>query len=312
MILKRMTQNAGGDYCKSLRQRSWAALAILAIGLTGLGCYLWLVPGSGLSDHAQGFYLGGACGITAGGLGLLIRNQWMLRHPEKWRKARIQETDERNQRIAAQAAQLAGGGSVLPPGIGCLSVGSSRPATGDGAAVLHGGLHPAVPGGPVRPVPKAMSARRRLELPITGALAGIKVDTLLKRHLGLSGTVVRRIKWLEDGILVDGARVNTRFCPQEGQVLSVRLSDPERRSGILPAPGPLDVVYEDGDVVVLNKAPGCPSTPARGIIPILWGIIFSIITIRRGQRGIFTPSTAWTGGPPACWWWPATLMPRRC
>ena len=104
MILKRMTQNAGGDYSKSLRQRSWAALAILAIGLAGLGCYVWLVPGSGLSDHAQGFYLGGACGITAGGLGLLIRSQWMLRHPEKWRKARIQETDERNQRITAQAA----------------------------------------------------------------------------------------------------------------------------------------------------------------------------------------------------------------
>lgn len=32
----------------------------------------------------------------------------MLRHPEKWRKARIQETDERNQRITAQAAQIAG------------------------------------------------------------------------------------------------------------------------------------------------------------------------------------------------------------
>lgn len=110
MILKRMTKNAGEDYSKSLRQRSWAALAILAIGLTGLGCYLWLVPGSGLSDHAQGFYLGGACGITAGGLGLLIRSQWMLRHPEKWRKARIQETDERNQRITAQAAQMAGVG----------------------------------------------------------------------------------------------------------------------------------------------------------------------------------------------------------
>ena len=108
-----------------------------------------------------------------------------------------------------------------------------------------------------------MSARR-LELPITGALAGIKVDTLLKRHLGLSGTVVRRIKWLEDGILVDEARVNTRFCPQKGQVLSVRLSDPERRSGILPAPGPLDIVYEDGDVVVLNKAPGVPVHPGPG------------------------------------------------
>ena len=105
---------------------------------------------------------------------------------------------------------------------------------------------------------------RRLDLPITGALAGIKVDTLLKRHLGLSGTVVRRIKWLPDGILVDGQRVNTRFCPREGQVLSVRLSDPERRSGILPAPGPLDIVYEDGDLLVLNKAPGVLIHPGPG------------------------------------------------
>ena len=105
---------------------------------------------------------------------------------------------------------------------------------------------------------------RRIELTIPPELAGIKVDTLLKRHLHLSGTVVRRIKWLPDGILVDGARVNTRFCPREGQVLSVRLDDPERRSGIVPAPGPLDILYEDGDMVVLNKAPGVSVHPGPG------------------------------------------------
>ena len=105
---------------------------------------------------------------------------------------------------------------------------------------------------------------RRLELKITPELAGIKVDTLLKRHMELSGTVVRRIKWLNDGILVDGVRVNTRFQPAEGQVLSVRLSDPERRSGIVPTPGPLDIVYEDGDILVLNKAPGVPVHPGPG------------------------------------------------
>ena len=105
---------------------------------------------------------------------------------------------------------------------------------------------------------------RYLELPVTAERAGVRVDTLLKKHLGLSGTVVRRVKWLPDGILVDGARVNTRFCPREGQVLSVRLSDPERRSGILPAPGPLDIVYEDEDLLVLNKAPGVPVHPGPG------------------------------------------------
>ena len=105
---------------------------------------------------------------------------------------------------------------------------------------------------------------RRIELAVTPELAGIKVDTLLKRHLNLSGTVVRRIKWLEDGILLDGIRVNTRCIPKAGQVLSVRLSDPERRSGVVPAPGPLDILYEDGDLVVVNKAAGVPVHPGPG------------------------------------------------
>ena len=105
---------------------------------------------------------------------------------------------------------------------------------------------------------------RRLELAVTEELAGIKVDTLLRKRMGLSGTVVKRIKWLEDGILADGVRAHTDFRPAAGQVLSVRLDDPDRRSGILPAPGPLDIVYEDLDVIVLNKAPGVSVHPGPG------------------------------------------------
>ncbi len=105
---------------------------------------------------------------------------------------------------------------------------------------------------------------RRLELSIGPEEAGVRADTLLRSRLGLSGTVIRRIKWLPDGILADGERVNTRFCPREGQVLSARLSDPERRSGIVPAPGPLDIVYEDEDVIVLNKAVGVSVHPGPG------------------------------------------------
>ena len=145
---------------------------------------------------------------------------------------------------------------------------------------------------------------RRLELPITAELAGIKVDTLLKKRLGLSGTVVRRVKWLPEGILLDGVRVNTRVCPEEGQVLSVQLSDPERRSGIVPAPGEVDIVYEDEDIIVLNKAPGLSVTPARAIFPIRWVIFCCIITISRDRSVIFTPFTDWIGAPPDSWWPP--------
>ena len=130
---------------------------------------------------------------------------------------------------------------------------------------------------------------RRLELTITPELAGIKVDTLLKKHLGLSGTVVRRVKWLEDGILVDGLRVNTRFCPVAGQVLSVRLSDPQHNSGIVPAPGPLDIVYEDADLIVLNKAAGVSVHPGPGHFDDTLGNFLIYYYESSGQEADFHP-----------------------
>jgi len=105
---------------------------------------------------------------------------------------------------------------------------------------------------------------RYLQLHIDGELAGTKVDTLLRRHLKLSGTVLRRIKWLEDGITVDGVRVTVRYLVREGQTLSVRLTDPVLSSGIVPAEGPLDIIYEDQDMIVLNKAPGVLVHPGHG------------------------------------------------
>ncbi len=108
-----------------------------------------------------------------------------------------------------------------------------------------------------------MSARY-LTLTVAPELAGAEVNTLLRRTLGLSGTVLRRIKWLEDGITLDGVRVNVRVRVREGQTLAVRLTDPRPASGVVPAPGPLDIVYEDGDLIVLNKAPGVLVHPGHG------------------------------------------------
>lgn len=130
---------------------------------------------------------------------------------------------------------------------------------------------------------------RRLELTVTRELAGVKVDTLLKRHMGLSGTVVRRVKWLEDGILADGVRVHTDFRPEAGQVLSVRLSDPRRNSGIVPAPGPLDIVYEDEDVIVLNKAAGVSVHPGPGHFDDTLGNFLVDYYEKTGQEADFHP-----------------------
>ena len=105
---------------------------------------------------------------------------------------------------------------------------------------------------------------RRLTLRVGEDRAGQKVDTLLRKELGLSGTVIRRIKWLPEGILLDGERVFTSRRVEAGQVLSVLVADPELRSGVTPVPGPLDIVYEDGDMLVLHKAPGVLVHPGAG------------------------------------------------
>ena len=118
MLVKQLLTN-GGDYGKSLRQRRWAAIALLCIGLVGFVCYFLLVPDSHLFEHAQGFYLGAATGITAGALVLLIRAQYLITHPQAQRKAKIKETDERELHITRSAAQIAGGITIF--GV-CLSL----------------------------------------------------------------------------------------------------------------------------------------------------------------------------------------------
>lgn len=131
--------------------------------------------------------------------------------------------------------------------------------------------------------------QRRLQLTVTDDLAGIRVDTLLKSQLGLSGTVIRRIKWFDDGILVDGTRVTTRFIPQIGQVLDVRLSESERRSGIVSTSGNLDIVHEDGDIVVINKAAGCSVHPGPGHYDDTLGNFLLHHYDVTGQQGDFHP-----------------------
>ena len=99
---------SGGDFERSLKVRRTAALAMLAVGLVGYACYFLLVPGSSLSNYAQGFYLGAATGITAGSLVLLLRSHYLLTHPEARQRAKIQETDERTMHITRSAFMAAG------------------------------------------------------------------------------------------------------------------------------------------------------------------------------------------------------------
>ncbi|MDE6589777.1 MAG: hypothetical protein K2K53_05415 [Oscillospiraceae bacterium] len=97
------------DYERSLRRRRLMAFGLLAVGITGVLCYLFLIHDRDtFPEFARGFYLGGASGICLGSVFLLIRIQVLLTNPQARKKARIQEQDEREKAIVNQAFQFAG------------------------------------------------------------------------------------------------------------------------------------------------------------------------------------------------------------
>lgn len=98
----------GKDYTQRLKHQRLAAAGLLLVGVVGIVCYFTLVPGSGLADFAQGFYIGGASGITAGAVILLGRCTYLLKSPKAYVKAKVKDTDERSQAILHKSFEAAG------------------------------------------------------------------------------------------------------------------------------------------------------------------------------------------------------------
>lgn len=91
---------------------------------------------------------------------------------------------------------------------------------------------------------------------------GTPSGVILRRTLGVSSTWLKTVKRLPGGITADNQHITTRTPMHAGQILRIRLSDICRRSGIAPCSGPLEILYEDEDLLVLNKAPGIPVHPS--------------------------------------------------
>ena len=93
------------------------------------------------------------------------------------------------------------------------------------------------------------------------AEAGQPVKQLL--HLwGISGSFLSRLKFRQ-AITVNGAPVTVRFVPRPGDVLAADVSDlPGEHPHIRPVDFPLDILYEDEDLLLINKPAGLAVHPA--------------------------------------------------
>ena len=92
---------------------------------------------------------------------------------------------------------------------------------------------------------------------------GRKLREVLKQRLGVSRRLLIRLKGVERGLTVNGvpARTDRRVFP--GDVIELRPGSDESED-LLPQPMELDIVYEDGHLLVLNKPPGLVVHPTKG------------------------------------------------
>lgn len=92
---------------------------------------------------------------------------------------------------------------------------------------------------------------------------GLELRTILQRRLAVSRKLLSRLKLTEQGITVNGERryINTKV--QAGDLVEVRMEE-EASDDILPQPMPIDVLFEDDHLLIVNKPAGMIVHPTTG------------------------------------------------
>ncbi len=92
---------------------------------------------------------------------------------------------------------------------------------------------------------------------------GPTVNEYLRKR-AFSRHLMTYLRHHEDTLTVNGRSVFTNYRLAEGDVIRVSFTDEVRSVGIIPVPLPLDICYEDEDILVINKPPFLPIQPSLG------------------------------------------------
>ncbi|MBR5454120.1 MAG: RluA family pseudouridine synthase [Clostridia bacterium] len=94
----------------------------------------------------------------------------------------------------------------------------------------------------------------------------MKTGEFLKKRLACSSKMITLLKKDEQGILLNGKRVTVREILKEGDVLEIadRDTDDDVNPNIIPGGEMPEIIYEDEDIIAVNKPPNMPTHPSHG------------------------------------------------
>ena len=142
----------------------------------------------------------------------------------------------------------------------------------------------------------------KMEESDTRASSGGKVELVLRRRFRLTANEISRLKFTAGGIMaLRGKKADERWeqvrvsdCLAAGDTLRVCLrGDDSTSDQVVPVSAPLSILYEDTDIIIVNKPSGVVTHPAHGSDRDSGGqagqsagksLLFSIRADDRGQR----------------------------
>ena len=108
-----------------------------------------------------------------------------------------------------------------------------------------------------------MIIMRQLSYIIEPEAEGLSVNAYARNIAGLSRAFLRSVKFRENGILINGQRVTTRGVLHTGDCLVFNMPN-DRTQKIVPAEGPVSIVFENEDIALVNKPAGLVIHPCHG------------------------------------------------
>ena len=102
---------------------------------------------------------------------------------------------------------------------------------------------------------------RVLTWTIDGQQDGLKIEEFL-RQKGCSHHVLTHLKRTECGICLNDVWAYSTQRMHSGDVLRIRITEQDSSDNIVPRQLPLSIVYEDEDILVINKSADMPIHPS--------------------------------------------------
>lgn len=105
--------------------------------------------------------------------------------------------------------------------------------------------------------------KKEFHFTITAEYDGATLLSFLKdKHF--SSTLITHLKRTENGLRVNDVWTTVRHILRENDQVTVLLLETDSSENIIPTKMPLDIVYEDEDLMIINKPANTPIHPSQG------------------------------------------------